>query len=866
MADQTYKIKIDTQGTDKISDGLDKAAASSKNLKQQLREMTNELQGLEPGSKRFNELSTAAGKLKDQIADTNSVIKATAGSSVENLSTAFSKTAGIGIAAFQGIGGAMAMFGGDAEQIQVLMGRLQGAMAMGQALKEFGALGDTFTDIKSAVVAAVSKMGLFTTATVTQAAATGAQTGATEVATIAQEGLNKSMLANPIFLIIAGVGALIAAFTLFSSKSEETEKAEKKRAEATKAAAKATKEGQEAIAKESGEFVGLIYQLKATNTNSKERSTLMKQINGTYGTTLQNLSDETAFQASLNEAVGDYIDLQYNKFKLQKNQKYIDQQLQKQFDAEQKMNAARKEAQEQVDSGLRRSIEDVFSYRGDLRELYTEGEKGQQEAIGQLEKLGARRGQLKGQQDDLTEGGKKYVAQQTVVNNVDKGSISINEELKASLEELTKSQYERTHSVEENLLKVKETKDEELKLKHSLSTDLVNRDQQLKDALLLNQSDYDDKIKKVNEDNNKKLQEDKEKYYNYLDSLEEDASVKRLQSLDKEIEQLDTFLLDKTITQEQYNEDVKNATQRAEEDITKIKKEEADKQAEIDKVANRKKIDDIISTTSELASIISGIRDTSSGFLNDIVSNTLSGVSKMVELTNTEFKTTAEKIGAYAQAIGGIISGFVSAAQEANQQRVEENIASIELNNQTEKNLITEQYNNGIISKTDYDGQVANLDKIAKDKTLEVKKKAFEDDKKYKIASATIAGITGAVAAFTGAMSLGPIAGPIVGGVLAAAVGVMTGLNIQKIKASKFDGGAVTPTGPGSGGSAGTSTSAAPTPPSLTINGQANAGSEGQGNQLYGLRQQVIKAVVLESDITNTQNTLSNYQTMSEIG
>lgn len=865
MADQTYKIKIDTQGTDKIADGLDKAAASSKNLKQQLREMTTELQGLEPGSKRFNELSTAAGKLKDQIADTNSVIKATAGSAVENLSTAFSKTAGVGIAAFQGIGGAMAMFGGDAEQIQVLMGRLQGAMAMGQALKDFGALGDTFTDIKSAVVAAVSKMGVFTTATVTQAAATGAQTGATEVATIAQEGLNKSMLANPIFLIIAGVGALIAAFTLFSSKSEDVEKSEKKRAVTLKAAADASKEQREAISKESGEFVGLIYQLKATNKDSKERETLMKQINGNYGTTLQNLSDETAFQASLNEAVGDYIDLQYNKFKLQKNQKYIDQQLQKQFDAEQKINKIRKEAQDLVDKGLRKSVEDALSYLEFDRKALELAEKAKNEAIDALTKLGARRGQLKGQQDDLTEGGKKYVAQQTVVNNVDIESISVNEELKASLEELTKSQYERTHSVEENLLKVKETKDEELKLKHSLSTDLVNRDQQLKDALLLNQNDYDDKIKKVNEDNNKKLQEDKEKYYDYLDSLETDAEVKRLQALDKEIEQLDTFLLDKTITQEQYNEDYKNATEKAEGDITKIKKEEADKQADIDKVANKKKIDDIISTTSQLASIISGIRDTSSGFLNDIVSNTLSGVSKMVELTNTEFKTTAEKVGAYTQAIGGIISGFVNSAQEANQQRAEENIASIELNNQTEKNLITEQYNNGIISKADYDQQVTDLDKIAKDKTLEIKKKAFEDDKKYKIASATIAGITGAVAAFTGAQSLPQPAGFIVGGVLAAAVGVMTGLNIQKIKASKFDGGAVTPTGP-VGGAGGTSTSSAPTPPSLTVNGQANAGSEGQGNQLYGQRQQVIRAVVLESDITNTQNTLSNYQTMSEIG
>lgn len=866
MADQTYKIKIDTQGTDKIADGIDKAAASSKNLKQQLREMTTELQGLEPGSQRFNELATAAGKLKDQIADTNSVIKATAGSATENLSTAFSKTAGVGIAAFQGIGGAMAIFGSDAEQIQVLMGRLQGAMAVGQALKELGGLRDTFTDIKSSVIAAVSKMGLFTTATVAQAAATGGQAVATEGATVAQYSLNTAMLANPIFLIIAGVTALVGAFALFSSKSEETEKAEKKRAEATKAAAKATKEGQEAVAKESGEFVGLIYQLKATNTNSKERQTLMKQINGTYGTTLQNLSDETAFQASLNEAVEDYIALQYNKFKLQKNQKYIDQQLEKQFEAERKMNKARKEAQEQVDSGLRKSVEDAFSYRQDLRELYEEGEKEQTAAINSLEKLGARRGQLKGQQDELTDGGKTYVAQQTVVNNVDKETITINEELNSTLQELIKSEYERTHTIEENLLRVKEAKDEELRTKYKLSTDLTNRDKQLTDALLLNQNDYDAKSKKLTEDNAKKKQDDLNTYYNYLEGIEEDASIKRTIALDKEIETLDKFLLEKTITQEQYNEDVKNATQRAEEDITKIKKEEAEKQAEVDKKTNETRIKGIIDTTTNLASIISGIRDTASGFLNDVVSNTLTGISKMVELSNTEFKSQSEKIGAYTQAIGGMISGFVSSAQEANQQRMEDDLAAIEFSNQEEKNRLTEKYNNGLLSKEDYDKQVGELDKAAKEKELAVKKKAFEDDKKYKIASATIAGITGAVAAFTGAMALGPIAGPIVGALLAGSVGVMTGMNIAKIKASKFDGGAVTASGPSGGGSSG-SVSTAPTPPSITTtNGQANAGSEGQGNQLYGMRQQVIKAIVVESDITNTQNTLSNYQTMSEIG
>lgn len=49
----------------------------------------------------------------------------------------------------------------------------------------------------------------------------GAQAVATEGATAAQIGLNASMLLNPIFLIIAGLAAGVAAFLIFSSKTKD---------------------------------------------------------------------------------------------------------------------------------------------------------------------------------------------------------------------------------------------------------------------------------------------------------------------------------------------------------------------------------------------------------------------------------------------------------------------------------------------------------------------------------------------------------------------------------------------------------------------------------------------------------------------
>ena len=82
-------IKIDSTqanaSVDKMNQAVNGTIEATKSLKAQLKEMTMELQGLEPGSARFNELTQAAGHLKDKIQDTNAVIAATAGAPIENL-------------------------------------------------------------------------------------------------------------------------------------------------------------------------------------------------------------------------------------------------------------------------------------------------------------------------------------------------------------------------------------------------------------------------------------------------------------------------------------------------------------------------------------------------------------------------------------------------------------------------------------------------------------------------------------------------------------------------------------------------------------------------------------------------------------
>lgn len=761
-------ISVDGSGANKtmgeLKNSLEQVNESSKSLKAQLKEMTLELQGLEPGSQRFQELATAAGKLKDQIADTNSVIQATAGSATENLSTAFTKTAGVGITAFEGVGGAMAMFGSDGEKIQEMMGRLQGAMAIGQALKDFGALGDTFTDIKSAVMAAAGKLGILTTATVAQAGATTAQAGATGVATTAQNALNLSMLANPIFLVIAGIAALVAAFVMFSGEAE--------------------------IAEGMNDRINASYE--RTSKASQAAMDALKQANSTRLTLMEI---EGASDKELHDEKLRNMDLEKTRriFQIQDEQAAIS-----------KKTASYKRALEEENWELAKKISDeIKQHREKYKDLHTQQSKYFDDV--KIENAQFIADQQKKEEEEAAKAEQRRTEanakRKAAINEIRKAEqdaadakLSVEDREIVAVERKYNALISTAKTYGQSTIKLEEGRKAELKL----ITDKYDTAEEEKKKILL-----------------KNEQEGRDKYYNYLDSLETDNSVKRAIALDKEIEQLDAFLATKIITQEQYNADVNNATKKAEGDITKIKKDEVDKQAAVDEEAKSKQ----------------------------------AAIDKEANEKKFEgFKAMMDKISQYTQVIGGLLQDIVSIVEEANQQKLDETLASIEASNTAEKDALDKKYKSGVISKAEYDKQIDDLDKLAKKKELDAKKKAFEQDKKTKIASATIAGIQGAVSAFTGAMSLGPIAGPIIGGLLAGAVGVMTGLNISKISKSKFDGGADGP---------------APAP-SIGGGGAGETAAKFQPTQFFGLGQTaqtfggagggMTKVYVTETDISSTQN------------
>lgn len=149
-----------------------------------------------------------------------------------------------------------------------------------------------------------------------------------------------------------------------------------------------------------------------------------------------------------------------------------------------------------------------------------------------------------------------------------------------------------------------------------------------------------------------------------------------------------------------------------------------------------------------------------------------------------------------------------------------------------------------------------------------IKKKAFEQDKKMKIAQAVISTITGAIAAVTGMISAipGPV-GIILGVVAGLAVTAAGVLQVAKIKNTTFEAG--TPPSPptltvpsASSVSTGSADSSASATPSFDLfkkdtnqNGaNNNASSEGANQPM------VVKAYVVSQEITD-QQTANNYST-----
>jgi hypothetical protein len=320
---RVIELEVKTTGSEKVE-------KSAKTVKQLYAEAKKELQEMAlaygENSQQAIEAAKKAGALKDVIDDTGEAIKnLQGGGAFSAVSTSLGNLAG----GFGAVQGAINLVGVESEEVEAAILKLQSVMAISEGLRSIEDLGRSFGALKQIIVQSTIVQNLFTKSTVQQAVATG-------TATTAQKIMNTVMKANPIFLVIGAVTSLIGAYYLLSGSTDKATQEEIKRQKALKESNIESQKQYKAVSEESSAFVGLVYQLKQTNANSKERKNLIKEINSEYGTTLKNLSDETAFQNQLNLAVKEYIKQKENEYILKGNEEKIQKILKNRIELEEK--------------------------------------------------------------------------------------------------------------------------------------------------------------------------------------------------------------------------------------------------------------------------------------------------------------------------------------------------------------------------------------------------------------------------------------------------------------------------------------------------------------------------------------------------
>ena len=207
--------------------------ADVKPLKTQLREAT---EGLQLARQRFGEFSAEAIEASKKVADIKAEIDAAnesallfdPGSRFQALTTAASTAAG-GIAAVQG---AMALFGGESEEVEKALLKVQGAMALSQGLSQLKDIGKVGEQLKITFKGVTAGMSNFRKALI----ATGVGALVTALGLlIANFDTVKKVLTN-LFPSLAKfadfIGKMVTAVTDFVGITNEAERSLEKLAKA----------------------------------------------------------------------------------------------------------------------------------------------------------------------------------------------------------------------------------------------------------------------------------------------------------------------------------------------------------------------------------------------------------------------------------------------------------------------------------------------------------------------------------------------------------------------------------------------------------------------------------------------------------
>jgi len=232
------KLSKGTQVYSRETGAVEKAAQS---LKTQLKNLKSELNSLEEqgkeNTKQFQETALAAAKLEDQIGDTNERVRVLA-SDTFKFDAAIGAVQGLA-ASFAVAQGLAATFGAESEDLNKVIAKTQGAIAILNGVQEIANL----LSGQSAAKLAIQNFFMKDKVVVTTAAATatGALATAEEGAAVATLTTARSLNVLKIAIAGTGIGLLVIGLIALYKAWEDNEAATKKAKKALDDAADSTK-------------------------------------------------------------------------------------------------------------------------------------------------------------------------------------------------------------------------------------------------------------------------------------------------------------------------------------------------------------------------------------------------------------------------------------------------------------------------------------------------------------------------------------------------------------------------------------------------------------------------------------------------
>lgn len=151
------------------------SATSIKSVRAELRELTQQMAGMEAGSEAFVRAAQRAGELQDRMQDAQAAVKAF---NPEAKFQAFATILGGVANGFAAAQGAMSIFGSDSKELEKLMQKTQGAIALATGINGLMGMKDGFINLGSQLIKMIPALKSF------GAAAVGALTGGIATAII----------------------------------------------------------------------------------------------------------------------------------------------------------------------------------------------------------------------------------------------------------------------------------------------------------------------------------------------------------------------------------------------------------------------------------------------------------------------------------------------------------------------------------------------------------------------------------------------------------------------------------------------------------------------------------------------------------